>query len=97
MGKITQEKIDTACNYFKTIFDDCKTDERISQSDIIEFQIEWRGSQKIVAISGEFFHFRDLQNIIPSLDHLGLVEHLEVLDKVKVVWKKNHPILEEYY
>lgn len=98
MGKIPQEKIDTVCNYLRSKFDDCKTDDdSIALSETIEFQIEWKGSKHIVAVTGEFFHFQDVQNIIQSLDHLGLVEHLEVLDKVNVVWKKNHALLEEYY
>jgi len=98
MGKIPQEKIDTVCHYFISKFDGCKTDdESISSSDKMEFEIEWQGSKKIVAITEEFFHFQDVQNINQTLDQLGLAEHLEVLDKVRVAWKKNHALLEEYY
>ena len=98
MEKIPREKIDTVCNYFRSIFEGCEIDDKtISKSNIQEFEIEWQGSKKIVAITEEFFSFQDIQNIIQSLDHLGLVEHLEVLDKVKVIWKKNHALLEEYY
>ena len=98
MQKIPREKIDTVRNYFISKFGDCKTDvESITPSDMIEFQIDWKGSKHSVAIHEEFFHFQDVQNINQSLDSLGLVEHLEVLDKVKVVWKNNHALLEEYY
>jgi len=98
MGKIPQEKIDTVCNYLKSRFDDCKTaEEIIAHTDTIEFQIAWKGSKHILAVTEEFFYFQDSQNIIQSLDHLGLVEHFEILDKIKVVWKKNHALLEEYY
>ena len=98
MRSIPQEKIDAVCNYFKSKFDDCEIDgESMATSDTLTFQIDWKGSKRIVAITEEFFHSQDVQNIIHSLDYLGLVEHLEVLDKVKVVWKKNHALLEEYY
>ena len=98
MEKIPQEKIDTVCNYFRSKFDNCNTDgESIATYDSVEFQIDWKGSKYIVAITEEFFHFQDVQNIMQSLDYLGLVEHLEVLDKVRVVWKKDHALLEEYY
>ena len=99
MEKIPQEKIDIVCNYFRSIFEGCEiNDKTISKSNIQEFQIEWKGSKHIVAITEELFSFQDdVQNVYQSLDRIGLVEHLEVLDKVKVVWKKNHALLEEYY
>ena len=45
----------------------------------------------------QFFSFQDdVQNMYQSLEGLALPEHLEVLDGVKVVWKKDHALLEEY-